>query len=261
MPFLVARPLDSGLEDEPALELVRDVPARLVERLRAGELDVALVSSIELFRRTGYRYLDGLAVAGARAVSSVQVFLRTPLEEVRRLALDPASRAAAALVRVLLADRGLSPELVLVPDGADPRAADADAWLQIGDRALREHLAPGSPPVFNPSAAWREATGLPFVFAAWIVRPDVEVEPHLSAFARARERGAARVLDLADAAAREWSIPAEAARRYLADECLYEPGASMRASLFAFRDRAARLGLCEGGLAPEALALEGSHVS
>lgn len=248
VPFLVARPLDLGLEDE--VELRRDVPARLVEDLRAGELDVALVSSIELFRRPGYRWLDGLAVAGRGFLGSVQVFLRRPLEEVRRLALDPKSRAAATLVRVLLAERGLAPEWVEVPLDADPRAAEADAWLRIGDEALRESLAGDAPPVFNPSAEWAATTGLPFVFAAWIVRPGVELEPFLGAFSRARARGAARVRTLADEAAARWSIPAEAARRYLERECTFELGTEMRASLFELRDRAARLGLCAADLEP-----------
>src|SRR5262245_30857399 len=97
VPYLVARPLDLGLASEPGIELVRAVPAELVAGLRDGTLDVALSSSIELFRRPGYRYLDGLAVAGRGRVSSVQLFLRRTLADVRRVALDPASRTSAVL--------------------------------------------------------------------------------------------------------------------------------------------------------------------
>jgi chorismate dehydratase len=260
VPFLVARPLDNGLEREHGIELVRDVPSRLVEALRAGELDVALVSSIELFRRPGYRYLDGLGVSGHAEVSSVQVFLRCALESVSRVALDPASRAARTLVRVLFAERRLAPTFIDVPFGADPRSIVADAWLRIGDEALRETLAADAPPTFNPSAAWRELTGLPFVFASWIVRPGVDIEPFRSAFAAARARGAARAEAVADAAATAWSIPQHAARHYLLEECLFEPGDAMRPSLFELRDRAAAIGLCEPDLAPEAVAIEDVRV-
>jgi chorismate dehydratase len=189
----------------------------------------------------------------------VQVFLRTPVEDVASLALDPSSRAAAALVRVLFERRPGRPaglprgpvRWVEVEPGLDPREAGTDAWLRIGDPALREHLAPGSPPVFNPSGEWAARTGLPFVFATWIVRPEVEVGPeHLDAFVRARERGRARIDALALEAARAWSLPAEACRRYLREECVYDPGASMRASLLRFRDEAAALGLARGDLAP-----------
>lgn len=264
VPYLVGRPLDLGLGDEPGIELTHHVPAELVARLRAGELDVALVSSIELFRRPGYRYLSGLAVAGRGAVSSVQVFLRRPIDEVQSLALDPASRTAATLVRVLLAERpGGAPEFREVPADKDPRQAEADAWLRIGDAALREYLAPDAPPVFNPSRAWAERTGLPFVFAAWIVRPGVQVEPQLEAFLAARRRGAEALDSLVDEACRRWDLPRAACDSYLRRECEYEPAGEMADALFAFRDAAATLDLCRGELEPAPVgdhgALLGEH--
>ena len=64
VPYLVGRPLDSGLEAEPGIALSQHVPAQLVARLHDKSLDVALVSSIELFRTSGHRFIDGLP--GAR---------------------------------------------------------------------------------------------------------------------------------------------------------------------------------------------------
>lgn len=257
VPFLVGRPLDAGLEDEPGVELVHAVPAELVQALRAGAIDVALVSSIELFRRPGYRYLEGLAVAGRGEVASVQLFLRRRIEEVRTIALDPASRAAATLVRILLAERaGPAAEFIECPPDLDPREAGTDAWLRIGDAALREALAPDAPPSFNPSGAWAQRTGLPFPFAVWIVRPGVEIEPWLGAFRRSRERGARRVSALASEAARRWDLPREACWHYLSRECVYDAGGDLDPALIAFRDAAARLGLCEPDLVPRAVAVE-----
>ena len=92
VPYLVGRPVDEGLAREPGIEFTRAVPARLARGLRDGSLDVALVSSIELFRIPGASYLDGPCIAGEGRVSSVQVFLRRPLAEVRTVALDPEAR-------------------------------------------------------------------------------------------------------------------------------------------------------------------------
>jgi len=265
VPYLVGRPLDAGLADEAGVELVRAVPAKLVEGLREGALDVALVSSIELFRRPGYRYLDQLAVAGRGHVGSVQMFLRQPLARVRRIALDPASRTAAALVKTLLHEDSTvrpaeaparTPEFVEVALGEDPQEVEADAWLRIGDAALRAALAPETPPTFNPSAAWARATGLPFVFAVWIVRAGVEIEPHVGAFLRARQRGRAELDEQVRAAAEAWALPPEACRRYLADECEYEPGPALGAALAAFRAAAAPLALCDGDLSPQPIGLQ-----
>ncbi len=252
VPYLVGRPLDCGLEHEPGVRLEHDVPARLVERLRAGDLDVALVSSIELFRRPGYRYLDGLAVSAAGPVHSVQVFLRKPVDEVRSVALDPSSRTAATLVRVLLAERSAgAPEFREVPAGQDPRDAEADAWLRIGDPAMRETYEPNARATFNPSEAWTARTGHPFVFAPWIVRPGVDVTPHLAAFQRARERGRRRLSEFAAQGAADHGVPARAYAHYFFEQLDYEPGDEMRAALRAFRDRAATLGLCEASHDPE----------
>jgi len=255
VPYLVGRPLDFELEHEPRIDFVRQVPAQLVAGLRTGELDVALVSSIELFRQPGYRYLERLAVSGRGFVGSVQLFLRKPIEAVRRVALDPASRTAATLVQVLLADRPEGPiEFIDVKPETDPRAVEADGWLRIGDAALREYLTEDLP-VYNPSQEWTRSTGLPFVFAPWIVRPGVPIEDFLDVFTTAYERGRERIDDLARAASVQWHVATEACQHYLAEECIYDLEEDMHASLLAFRDRAAPLGLCDAGFEPEPIRL------
>ena len=257
VPYLVGRPLDHGLGEEPGIELQHWVPAKLVEKLRRGEIDVAMVSSIELFRQPGYRYIDQIAVAGRGLVSSVQVFLRAPLPEVQRIALDPDSRAAQALSRSLLEQRpGGAPEFLEVAPGQDPRTVDADGWLRIGDRALQEHHLEGLP-YWNPSAAWVEATGLPFVFAPWIVRPGAELTlEHLEALSRAFQRGQSRTQQLAEEAAETRDLPGTVYRHYLEEECTYQLGTEeMQHSLLTFRDMAASVELCDPSQTPQPLAL------
>jgi chorismate dehydratase len=249
-PYLVARPLNEGLDRASGMSLVLDVPARLIQGLRDGSLDAALVSAIELFRSPGYRSLVGPAVTGRGFVASVQVFLRKPLGDVRSVALDPASRAGRTLTRIVLPERaGGTPHFIDVPLGTDPAAVEADAWLAIGDPALRTYLSPGSPPVFNPSQAWVELTGLPYVFAVWIVRPGVTLtDRHLEHFAEAQSRGAAALESLCVEASRTWGLPLEACRRYLAEECAFAAGSELEASLAELQRRAAPLALCHPDL-------------
>lgn len=264
MPYLVGRPLDAALGREPGMRLTRAVPARLVEELRSGALDVALVSSIELFRRPGYAYLEGAAITGQGFVASVQVFLRRPLAELESVALDPASRTAQALTRILLSERAQRagrpvPEFLELGPGDDPGAAPADAWLAIGDRALRTYLGADCPPLFNPPEAWSAERGLPFVFAAWIVRPGVQLDDlQLATFARAREEGLQQLEQLAEEAGRAWDLPLGPCRRYFASECRYDPGQELGPALFSFRDAAAALGLCRGDLVPAAIPIPGA---
>lgn len=260
VPYLVGRPLIEGLAREPGLELSHAVPARLVESLRSGQLDVALVSSIELFRKPGYAYLSGSAIAASGFVASVQVFLRRPLDEVQSLALDPSSRTAQALTQVMLArrfaQRGAAAPRAFEPPSGTAEEAAADAWLAIGDPALVRTLSGDAPASFNPSQAWSETFDLPFVFAAWVVRPGVDLTPaQRSAFAAARERGTTRMAleALAREGASTWGLPLDACRRYLAQECRYDPGSDFAPTLRRFRDEAARLGLADASLEPRAL--------
>jgi chorismate dehydratase len=251
VPYLVGRPVDEGLAAEPGIEFSRAVPARLARGLADGSLDVALVSSIELFRLPGASYLDGPCIAGHGHVGSVQVFLRKPLHEVASVALDPASRTSVTLARLVWPGRACHrPRFLDVPEGTDPRSVPADAWLRIGDAALREHLSEPSLPTFNPSAAWRELTGLSFVFALWVARAGVDLAPWTDAFARSRAVGRAAMDALAREAATTWRLSESATRHYLFDECVYEPGPALRPALFAFRDRAAQLDLADGHAEP-----------
>jgi len=175
---------------------------------------------------------------------------------VRSIAMDPSSRAAAALTRTLLHERdGGPPEYVEVPLGEDPRRrTDTDAWLRIGDPALRETLTIDAP-AWNPSEEWRRRTGLPFIFAAWIVRGDADIEPHLGAFVRARENGRAAVADLARQAASEWELPEAKCLEYLTEECSYDPGGAMAPSLAEFQRRAALAGVCPRNILPDPIDL------
>ena len=243
VPYVVGRPLDWGLESAADILYRQAVPAELVQGLRDSKLAAALVSSIALFRRPGYGTIDGLAVAGQGTVDSVQVFLRRPIEKVRRIALDPSSRAAAALVRVLLAERdGGAPEYLEVPAGVDPRTADADAWLRIGDQALRETWLEELSN-WNPSQVWTQQTGLPFVFALWLFRSPATIEPLVPEFHQAAERGGTAREEIAERGAQELQLPLACLRNYLLEQCVFQLGAPMSAALECFGQRAQALGL------------------
>jgi chorismate dehydratase len=166
--YLNAVPLTRGIEDEVLLT----TPARLAEMLRRDELDAALVSIVEVLFTERYDILDGVAIASLGEVRSVVLAHRGPLEEARVIHCDPASLTSVQLLKVLLGERGLTPEfrpLASYEGGSMP-----DYSLLIGDRALDFVLGPHEHEILDLGAAWFELTQLPFVYAVWALRRGVD---------------------------------------------------------------------------------------
>ncbi len=164
VPYLNAVPLTRGIEDQ----IVLAPPVRLAELLREGQLDAALVSVTEPLLHDGYDILDGVAVASLGEVKSVFLAHRRPLDETDLIFCDPASLTSVNLLKVLLAERGLRPELRPLLNYDD--AAFHDAVLLIGDPALKFVLNPHEHQIWDLGAAWMELTRLPFVYAVWALR-------------------------------------------------------------------------------------------
>ncbi len=245
--YLNSKPL---IEDLPALlpeaELLLDYPSRLADDLERGRLDVALIPSVEFLRHPDYLAVSDACVATRGPVLSVKLHSRVHPGEIRTLALDEGSRTSAALVRTLLAERyGVLPELQPLPMTATTDTCPADAILLIGDRAMyptRETFHT----VWDLGDEWLRWTGLPFVFALWVARPEAAlagVEPALSA---ARDRGVARALEIAAREAPRLNIAEELAAAYLTKNLHFQLGSAERNGLKLFQQLAAGLGLVPG---------------
>lgn len=248
--FLNSRPLAWGFLRSEVGDRYRPVyasPARVADMLRAGEIEVGLVPAIEVLRIPGLEILPGPCVAATREVRSVLLLARCPLSEVRRIAADSSSRTSHALLRILLQDRhGVAAELVSRPPVPEGVPTGFDAALLIGDPALKVDREAFE--VVDLAAAWRELTGLPFVFAVWAVRPGVAREGLASVFRASLESGLAAMDELvADAAAELGLAPADV-RTYLTRNLRFWLGPEEIAGLREFYRRAGARGL--GELAP-----------
>jgi chorismate dehydratase len=218
--YLNAVPLVAGLE--PALQTRGGDPSDLSRWLRAGEVDAALLPVAEALRGAGDGFLGRFGIACDGPVESVLAFLPEEAEPARwprRVVLDPASRTSVALLRVLLETRhGLAPTYsVASRPGPDPGADPTAITLVIGDRALhRRRTWTGA--VLDLGEAWREWTGLPFVFARWTARRGLPVGERArlaAALDEAAERGLADVEALAADHAEAHGLTPAAASRYL----------------------------------------------
>lgn len=246
--YLNTKPLICDLAAlAPQAELILDVPSRLADRLAAGELDVALIPVIEYFRAGRYTIVPDIAIATRGPVLSVTLFSRVPWTAIRKVALDAGSRTSAALAQLLLRRRyGVSPEVVPLPLEQSAEEVDADAVLLIGDRAMRACL-PGFAHAFDLGQEWYEWTGLPFVYAVWAVRSDVDLGAVAAALAEAKARGRASAGLIAHREAPALGLDAGFCRRYLSTILHFDLGPRELAGLQHFYRLAADLGLAPPG--------------
>ena len=198
--YLNTKPLVYRLAERMTdAEIVFDYPSRLADRLSAGDLDIALVPSAEAFAHPEWSVVSDACIACRGPVLSVKVLFRVPPAKVQTLALDEGSRTSVLLAKILLREVNQR-ELFFepLPFGAGAQEVSADAVLLIGDRAIsndEEEFVE----VWDLGERWCRLTGLPFVFAMWVVRPGVECERAAIALSAARDEGCRNFAEIARA--------------------------------------------------------------
>ena len=105
--------------------------------------------------------------------------------------------------------------------------------LIIGDPAIEFRLRHGDRyRYFDLGAEWQRATGLPFVFAAWLVRPEVPGPEKLGD--RLRAWGGEGQMRVQEIVAAEGRFPAELSRRYLTEFIRFRLGAPEKQAIREF---------------------------
>jgi chorismate dehydratase len=134
-----------------------------------------------------------------------------------------------------------------LPFGVPLLESTADAILLIGDRAMSVPHEPFDR-VVDLAEAWRELTGLPFVFALWVVRPGVELEELPERLAQCRAAGLAHADELARTHGPGLGLDFATCYDYLTRVLSYDLGEPEIAGLRRFAEMAARLGLAPEGV-------------
>jgi chorismate dehydratase len=236
--YLNAQPLIFGWDGPFEL----DHPSTLCRKLAAGDLDVAFVSSFEFLENPIYTIVDDVAVGCDGAVESVFLVHRGSLGEIKEIALDPASRTAANLLRCLIAESGMDVRFISAP------TADC-ARLLIGDQAIRFCAQHASDYEFRDLGAWwKEITGLPFVFALWLIRPEIADPRAIADQLRAKRDENLRSLDRVIVAASEFSP--EFCAHYFRECLRFAFAEREKEGLLKFRELCERHGILTPNPAP-----------
>ena len=237
--YFNARPLIRGWPGNVEF----DHPAALCHRLAEGQLDVALVSSFECLRNPIYRIVDDVSISSHGPVYSVVVAHRGEFSDIEEIELDPASTTAVNLLRCLLAELGLTPRLV---GSSSETAEQSRARLIIGDQAIRFRQNHADAFQFwDLGEQWKKLTGLPFVYALWLIRPEI---PDANSIAqRLRELRDENLADIevivSDAADHEQKITAEFLIRYYNEHLRFGFGLREKKGLETFAGICAKHGV------------------
>ncbi len=168
--YLNTKPLIYGFEQgkmKDQLELIIDYPAIIAGLLQNDKIDIGLVPVAVIPSLAEYHIISDYCIACDGEVASVCLFSDVPLQEIENILLDYQSRTSVALLKILLKEHWkISPNLIAGNENYEKDITGTTAGLVIGDRALTQRLY--SKYIYDLGSAWKEMTGLPFVFAAWV---------------------------------------------------------------------------------------------
>ncbi len=179
------RPLDE--DGMPLFEINERLPSECAQDLAQGLCDVALVPVASYADNPEWEVVPGIGIGCLGAVETVVIAAKCALSDLEKIYLDGASRSSVLLLKLLLAQSGLCPDLETVAHGEGEMLVQGrHGALIIGDAAFGlEHRVSH---VFDLGQLWFERTGLPFVFAFWAARPGVLSPQHIQALQWARDR-------------------------------------------------------------------------
>jgi chorismate dehydratase len=167
--YLNVLPFYHGLDANRWGPYVEGTPKFLGLAARDHKIDAAPLPLVDTFElEDTFEPLSHFGIACRGAVGSVILFSHQPFDRLSgcRLLFTGDSVTSIVLARQLL-DRAGNTEY-RIERGDDPRGYDG--YLAIGDRALHEVRTSEFPVATDLSLRWFTTTGLPFVFARWVVR-------------------------------------------------------------------------------------------
>ena len=182
--------LDNGLLPD-WLTMVSDVPSALNRQIMTGEIEISPISAaFYAMNHEKLLVLPDLSISCHGNVLSVICASNYELDDLNQktVMFSQESASAASFLKMIFSQRKVYPhfkvgsvgDINIIPSGVD-------AVMVIGDKALTQPWQERYVHCFDLGGIWYEMTGLPFVFAVWVVR---------ESFAKRHPEKVGQVLDL-----------------------------------------------------------------
>ena len=132
-----------------------------------NQIDIGMDPEVVIPKLQHPHIISDYCIGANGAVDTVCLYSDVPISKIESIALDYQSHTSVELIKILLREYWhLNPELKNAEIGFEDSIKGKHAALIIGDKAFsanKKHKY-----VYDLSAIWKQMTGLPFVFAAWV---------------------------------------------------------------------------------------------
>lgn len=237
--YLNAKPLVAGLDADPAADLIYDVPSRLPALMDSHSVDAALVPIIDTLQNDRkWQFVSNACIGCDGETLTVRVFSRVPADKIKTLHVDGDSHTSVALPRIIWREMH-GQQLQILPYTGLETIDECEAVLLIGDKVVNNTLLDYEIET-DLGSAWKSLTSLPFVFAAWAVQQDTDIDlSELAAILqRARDRGVASAEMIAEDLGPGLGWPVTLAKRYLKTRLKFDLGPRQRLGMEKFLELA-----------------------
>ncbi len=168
MPYTLAL---QELEKQQIIELILQTPSECSAMLQSDLVDLALipVGSLSDFQKLSLISDYGISCQGA--VRTVKLFSEFPIQEVEQIILDKSSRSSNLLIQILCKAHWQRSDIIF-KFTEDDQLQKKTAYLNIGDKVFElENIYEYE---YDLGQEWYKLTGLPFVFAIWVSRRNLD---------------------------------------------------------------------------------------
>ena len=225
--YINASPVYYGLDNDLLpdwIEMIPNPPAVLNGMIREEKIAISPISAA--FYGMNHRdllILPDLSISSHGEVLSVVLMSNHGLDELhgKRLMLTRESATAACLVKLIMAQHRVVPEYTTGRlRSLEDLPQDVDAALIIGDAAMTQPWESRFKYRFDLGQVWYEATGLPFVYALWVVRENYamdhpeSVRAALDLFYQSRRMGYEHINEVIKKGAQKLSLKETYVQRY-----------------------------------------------
>jgi chorismate dehydratase len=210
---------ESGFGEKAIIET--DHPAECAAKLIDNRADVGLIPVGALPLLKEYHIISDYCIGANGNVRTVMLLSNTPFDSINTVYLDYRSRSSVNLVKVLARNSWKKDfRWIGTEQGFDfTSVREGEASVLIGDQCFRYEK--NFRYTVDLAGAWKEYTGLPFVFACWVANKKLK-DDFIRDFNMALEPGLKNIDAVVEKYGKSGTIKGAELKKYLTENIDYD---------------------------------------